>query len=224
MILSVMNLKGGVGKSTVSQNLAVFFAQKGLKTCIGDTDNEQQTSMKWSGQRDDDRPTIPVFGVTTAKSKSAFTTDDGKALVANIKALHADYDVVILDGTPILSELATWMILASDLVLCPIEPSPADIWSLQNVRERFEQVRALGTDIPAVILLNKHSGARNLDREIEATLAQFGMPVLKSRLTHRVAYKEAMIEGLGVIEYRDAKAKEELLKLGEELENLLKSK
>lgn len=176
--------------------------------------------MKWAGQRDDDRPKIPVFGVTTAKSKAAFTTEDGKALVANIKALHQNYDMVLLDGTPILSELATWMILASDIVVCPIEPSPADIWSLQNVRERFEQVRSLGTDIPAFILLNKHSQSRNLDREIEATLAQFGMPVLKSRLTYRVSYKEAMIEGVGVFEYRDAKAKEEIRLLAEEIRSL----
>ena len=220
MIISVMNLKGGVGKSTVTQNLAVWFAHAGKKVCIGDTDNEQQTSMKWAGQRDDDRPKIPVFGVTTAKSKAAFTTEDGKALVANIKALHQNYDVVLLDGTPILSELATWMILASDIVICPIEPSPADIWSLQNVRERFEQVRALGTEIPAFILLNKHSQSRNLDREIEATLAQFGMPVLKSRLTYRVSYKEAMIEGVGVFEYRDAKAKEEIRLLADEIRSL----
>jgi chromosome partitioning protein len=221
MIISVMNLKGGVGKSTVTQNLAVFFAHSGKKVCIGDTDNEQQTSMKWSSQRDEDRPKIPVFGVTTAKSKSAFTTEDGKTLVANIKALHNDYDVVLLDGTPILSELATWMILASDIVICPIEPSPADIWSLQNVRERFEQVRALGTDIPACILLNKHNISRNLDKEIEASLVQFGMTVLKSRLTYRVSYKEAMIEGVGVFEYRDVKAKEEIKHLAKEIIDII---
>lgn len=216
-----MNLKGGVGKSTITQNLAVCYAQRGEKICIGDTDNEQLTCMRWSGQRDSDLPQIPVFGVTSAKSKKEFTTEDGKAFVKNIKALHEDYDHVLLDGTPILSELATWMILASDLIICPIEPSPADIWSLQNVRERYEQVKALGTDIPAYILLNKYNPTRTLDQEIEQTIGQFGMGVLKTRLHYRVAYKEAMVEGLGVIEYKDPKAKEEVEQLVEEIEGII---
>lgn len=215
-----MNLKGGVGKSTIAQNLAVCYAHQGEKICIGDTDNEQLTCMRWSGQRDNDLPQIPVFGVTNAKSKKEFTTDDGKAFVKNIKALHEDYDHVILDGTPILSELATWMMLASDLIICPIEPSPADIWSLQNVKDRYEQVRALGADIPAYILLNKYNPARTLDQEIEDTLNSFGMGVLKTRLHYRVAYKEAMVEGLGVIEYKDSKAEEEVRALVKELEDI----
>lgn len=221
MVISVMNLKGGVGKSTIAQNLAVCYAHQGEKICIGDTDNEQLTCMRWSGQRDNDLPQIPVFGVTSAKSKKEFTTEDGKAFVKNIKALHEDYDHVILDGTPILSELATWMILASDLIICPIEPSPADVWSLQNVRERYEQVRALGNDIPAYILLNKYNPNRTLDQEIEQTIGNFGMGVLKTRLHYRVAYKEAMVEGLGVIEYKDEKAKEEIQSLVSELDEII---
>ena len=56
MVLSIVNLKGGVGKSTVSQNLAVSFTLAEVKTCIVDTDFEQQTSMKWVEQRGDRQP------------------------------------------------------------------------------------------------------------------------------------------------------------------------
>ena len=43
-IVAISNLKGGVGKSTIAQNIAVQFAQKGIKVCIADTDTEQKTS------------------------------------------------------------------------------------------------------------------------------------------------------------------------------------
>ena len=45
MIISVINLKGGVGKTTIAINLAVAFANRGKKVCIIDTDKEQLSSV-----------------------------------------------------------------------------------------------------------------------------------------------------------------------------------
>lgn len=206
MIISVTNLKGGVGKSTMTQNLAVAFAARGAKVCIADTDKKQHTSIKWSGQREESQTSIPVFGVT-----------EGEALVKNVKALQKEYDHVFIDGTPILEELASWTVLASDMVVIPTLPSPSDIWSLQEFKVRLDQIKAMGTNIPAYILINKHSGSRNLDKEINSAVDEFGMEILKSTIKDRVAYKEAMLEGLGVVEYKDKKAKEEIEQLTNEI-------
>ena len=51
MIISVTNLKGGSGKSTIAINLAVSFAVRGYNTCIVITDNEQRSAMKWQQDR-----------------------------------------------------------------------------------------------------------------------------------------------------------------------------
>ena len=206
MIISITNLKGGVGKSTMTQNLAVCFAQKGAKVCIADTDKKQHTSIKWSGQREEDRISIPVFGVT-----------EGEALVKNVKALQKEYDHVFIDGTPILEVLASWTVLASDLVIIPTLPSPSDIWSLQEFKIRLDQIKAMGTNIPAYLLINKHAANRNLDKEINTAVNDFGMGLLNTKIRDRVAYKEAMLEGLGVVEYKDKKAKEELEALADEI-------
>ena len=60
-ILAISNLKGGVGKSTIAQNIAAQFAQNGVKVCIADTDTEQKTSVKWASLRDSSLVSIPVF-------------------------------------------------------------------------------------------------------------------------------------------------------------------
>ena len=68
MIISVMNLKGGVGKTTLTTNLATCFAHAGYKVCIGDVDNSQLSSKKWKTQRGDIAPEVQVFGVSGYKS------------------------------------------------------------------------------------------------------------------------------------------------------------
>ena len=61
MIISVTSLKGGVGKSTITQNLAVCFAHSGYKVCIADADTNQ-SALRWSSLRDADLPPVPAFG------------------------------------------------------------------------------------------------------------------------------------------------------------------
>lgn len=92
MIISVTSLKGGVGKSTVAQNIAVCFANSGYKVCIVDADTNQ-SAIRWSGLRNESKPKVPVFGLP-----------DGTSLAANIKPLNEDYEIVLIDGTPSLSK------------------------------------------------------------------------------------------------------------------------
>ena len=62
MIISVTSLKGGVGKSTIVQNLSVCFAHMGYRVAIVDTDTNA-SSVHWSGIRDEENPPIMVFGI-----------------------------------------------------------------------------------------------------------------------------------------------------------------
>ena len=43
--------------------------------------------------------------------------------------LARDYDVVIIDGAPRVNELGRAAILASDVVIIPVQPSPYDVWA-----------------------------------------------------------------------------------------------
>lgn len=207
MIIAVTNLKGGVGKTTIAVNLAVCFAKRDYKVCVVDTDSEQRSSVKWSGQRDENLVPIPVFAV-------------GEKLNKEIEALDRDYEFVIIDGTPQLSEKANRTILASDLILIPITPSGFDFWSFEHFLERYEQAKGFKEKIHAYVLLNKFTEMRNIGKEVKEALSQFEIPVLSSTLAERVAYQETTIQGIGVVEYKDKKAKDEINKLADEIEQL----
>lgn len=209
MIISVTSLKGGVGKSTISQNLAVCFAHGGYKVCIADAD-ANQSALRWSSLRGEDLPLIPTFGTPE------------KTLAANIKQLARDYEIVIIDGTPSLDKITSKIILLADLLLIPILPSGLDIWATEQFMQRFEDAKVeKEEDIPARFILNRYRPNTNLSKEVKEILQETGIGVVDTTLKDRTAYAEAVIKGLGVLEYKDEKAKQELISLYTEVLSLL---
>ncbi|MEM1322155.1 MAG: ParA family partition ATPase [Bacteroidota bacterium] len=211
MIISVTSLKGGVGKSTISQNLAVCFAHMGYKVAIVDTDTNA-SSVHWSGIREEKLPQITVMGLT-----------DNNALRKNIKQLQQDYDLIIIDGTPTISKLVSTIIVLGDIVLIPIRPSGFDIWATEKFVEKYEQAQALKEDVKAYFVLNEYNDKINLNKEIREALGELEINTLQSTLKHRIAYEEVCVMGKGVYEYRDPKAKQEVANLTNEVLELLKS-
>ncbi len=206
MKIGITNLKGGVGKSTITQNLAVCFAHKSYKTAIVDTDTNQN-SLAWYGARDKDLPDITVVGVT-----------ESEALTKSIDNLDKDYDIVLIDGTPNLSKMATRIILTSDILLIPIRPSAQDYRTMQEFINRYEEAKEFKPAIPAWFILNEFTGVKKVHEGILKMIeASFDIPVLKAKINSRVAYTEVSIIGKGVYEYSDAKAKKEITSLASEV-------
>ncbi len=209
MVIGITNLKGGVGKSTLSQNLAVALAHKGYKVCILDTDLEQRSSMKWHGLREQE-PYIAVFGV------------EGEQINKIAEEQKKAYDLVIIDGSPQLSKTTTKILTASDLVLVPITPSSLDVWSFENFLQRYEQVQEVKGDlIQAFIVLNRYTGNTKLDKEVLDVMGDFDIKLMATTVGQRVAYREAPTNGLGVVEFKDPKAKDEMMRFATEVENIL---
>ena len=211
MIVSVTSLKGGVGKSTISQNLAVCFTHMGYKVAIIDTDTNA-SSVHWSGIRSEEMPAITVMGLT-----------DNNALRKNIRAIEDDYDIIIIDGTPSMSKLVSTIMVLGDIVLIPIRPSGFDIWATEKFLEKYEQAQALKEDIKAYFVLNEFNPKVNLNSNIKEALEELEIKTLNSTLRHRIAYEEVCVMGMGVYEYRDQKAKQEVTNLTNEVLDILKT-
>src|SRR5437667_983107 len=109
-MIAVLNQKGGVGKSTISQNLAAAAHLAGKKVLVIDLD-KQGTSLDWFASRKDDSK---LSGLRVVKADRALSS-------ARLHDLSKGFDIVILDGSPRLSEVARAAAVAADLVLLPIQ-------------------------------------------------------------------------------------------------------
>lgn len=183
-IVSVVNTKGGVGKSTIATNLAASFQLAGVGVVLADAD-PQGSARDWAGARDDQ----PVRVVAL----------DRPAMLRDVRHLGAE--LVIIDAPPQAAELAGAAIAAADLVLIPVSPSPYDLWASSQTVELVKQRQALADGRPlARLLISRAITGTRLEAELEDALADMGIPVLASRTHQRVIYPAAASEGRSVAE------------------------
>jgi chromosome partitioning protein len=210
MILSTVSLKGGVGKTTTAINLAVGFAAKKVKVTLIDSD-ANNSSVYWSGLRPDDLPGLTTVSLTSSQ-----------ALQKNVQRLYHDCDILIIDGTPALSELTTTIILLSNIVIIPVLSSPLDIWATDIFLDKFNQAKMLKPDIKAFFLLNQFDPRTNLAQDAAEVIKENKIPLFNTVLHNRVAYRESLTLGKGVLEFRDEKARSEIQSLIREIEKEIK--
>jgi chromosome partitioning protein len=216
MRIAITNLKGGVGKTTITTNLAVSFVHRGKKVCIVDSDLGQKSSMEWAGNRSESMPHIPVYGSMA------------KQLNKEVAKLNEENDIVFIDGTPQLSELAERTVLASDILIIPISPSIYDLRAFESFFERVEQINQVREEqglkmVKTYVIVNRIAEKTNLGREILEALKDYAVTVFETKLSNRIAYAETATGGLGVAEWKDKKAKEEFERLADEVEVAIKS-
>jgi len=201
MIISAINTKGGSGKSTLVTNLAVGMALSGKSSLICDTD-VQGSSLRWESERPESEVKVNVISIP-----------DANALQKQIRDFEEFYHVIFVDGVPQANKMATVTMALSDIVIVPTNPSPYDIWVCETVVERLELAADIHPDLQAYFLLNRFSERTRLSRETEEVLQQMNINVLKSKLGNRIAYPDATLQGLSVLEWTDPKAKKEVEEL-----------
>jgi chromosome partitioning protein len=211
MIIAVTNLKGGVGKTTLSINLAVAFAHRGKKVCLVDLDEGQKSAMVW-GENRAEAQREPFIKVETQAAKQLFY---------NVPSLKEQFDIIIIDGCPTLAEIQSRIIWAADLVIVPVKPSELDYRSFEQFLEQYDRLaadRENSRPLKGFVVMNGIVAKSNILKNIEEALSHYAqLPMLKTRLAQRLAYAESISEGAGVVEYKDEKAKAEIEAIVEEL-------
>jgi chromosome partitioning protein len=186
MVVGVLNQKGGVGKTTIAVNIAAVLAKLGQRVLLVDAD-PQASSLAWSSARERD----PLFPVVAMPKPT---------LHRDLPELARDYEDVVIDGAPRLDAVGRSVILASDLVLIPVQPSPFDLWAAAHTLELVREAQQFKPTLRAALVVNRKVANTAIGRDMVGALACYELPILPVHLYQRVVYAESAAQGLAVIE------------------------
>lgn len=201
--IAIVNQKGGSGKSTITECLAVAATQDNKAAAVLDLD-PQGTVYAWSKRRQENNP--PVLSVTAANYK-----DEWKSL----KEAGADY--VIID-TP--ARLQDTVLNAADIADLVIVPAKATIKDIERVEDSIK-LACMNTAKPVVVVFNQVRPQKARSEEAEKAIAAQRFPVCPVRLGFRVAFEDSDITGQTPLETEPSgKAAREIRNLYKYIEKL----
>ena len=191
-VVAVAQQKGGAGKSTVAANLAAALAaESGTRVALLDTD-PQQSLLRWHAERQQ-RHAVMAGG--RAVVPLHFVTPSGWRIGGALDRLRREQDFIVLDTAPHAETDAKLAIRAADLVLMPLQPSPADLWAseatLKLAADERRQVAALLNRVPAQGRLKDQAAAQLRAQKVR---------LLEPTLGNRTGFAQAFQEGLSVTE------------------------
>jgi chromosome partitioning protein len=210
MIISITSLKGGVGKSSITINLGVCFAETGYKTCILDSDVNGSV-LYWSENRGEQHKKIDVFPVNE------------NTILEKIESVNQDYDIILIDGTPSITGIASKLILLADLLLIPIGVSMLDYNASKVFIEEVKKAELKKGKIPTYYIINKFKPNTLIAKEFKSFLETTEIKSLTNSINDRIVYPTSVMDGIGVIESTDVKAKAEFQSLYLEVLKILKN-
>lgn len=190
----VINTKGGCGKTTVSTNLASYYASKGFNTALFDYD-PQGSSMRWLKLRQDNMPDI--YGVVAHKNSAKAVTMSWQL------RLPAETERVIIDTPPGLKgpELRE-QLKGADKIIIPVLPSPLDIFATADfIRDLLLDVKVRLNQTSVGIVANRVRKNTVAFQSLERFLGSLNIPVI-ARLRDTQNYLRATEEGMGVHELK----------------------
>lgn len=172
MIVSLVNLKGGVGKTTSALYFAAVAEEKGQEPVVLDADNER-SALDWAESGE-----LP-FTVMEARKD---------ALARQARALEKEGRTVLIDAPPNSREVLWAAAAVADRVVVPVAPTGVDVNRLRATLEVLLDVEATRGELDTSILLTRWDKRKRLAREAEELLGRF--PLLDARIRSLTRYED----------------------------------
>jgi len=215
-VISIIQQKGGVGKTTLAVHLAHELRAQtpGLRVAIADAD-PQQSACKWIARGQ-------ANGIDGITAVHVAADGDGKHLRREIEEIKAD--LVIIDLPPAIETVSLRAALYADVILVPVGASALDIEAGRAAIDVCQEALDLDSSKAYLIVPSKIRQSTAAGREIASVLKTWG-PVARTSLGLRVALADAATAGQGINDYApSSSAHREVAALAKEVTELLRRK
>jgi len=229
-IITVLNQKGGVGKTTTAYNLGAGLAVKGKRVLLIDADAQCNLTYYARANADNDRNTMKILQKKAKIDESIQHAEGGDIVPGTPDLMNADidikaigkesrlkealaamktvYDFVIID-TPPRVDVATLNALTASHTC--IIPAQADIFSLQGIEQLDDTIHDIRKfcgnprlDVMG-ILLTRYKGrtlmARDIAEVVEKTAAKFKTRLFPTRIRECNAINEQQSAKTSIYDY-----------------------
>ena len=203
MIISFVNQKGGVGKTTSAINIAASLKRRNYEVKFIDAD-PQGSASHWQA----------------VESNNAFEVVHHPEPISQneIEEFSQNCDFLVIDAPPAIGDITKSILAITDLSIVPLSPSSLDIWSCKGTLDMIDEAQVENPDLDVKLLINRKIPGTRVGREARDSLSIFDMDLLDTELCQRVAYIDAMTSGVSVMQYApSSKAAGEIESLCDEL-------
>lgn len=234
-VISIVNQKGGVGKTTTAVNLGAFLAKKRKKVLIIDLDPQGNATSGYGFEKSSLQNTVYDLLVNEEDIANVITNTNVKnvdmcptninlagAEVELVSAISREtilkralepvldkYDYIIIDCPPSLGLLTINALTACEGVIVPIQ---GEYYALEGLAQLIDTINMIKKKLNPVIgimgvVITMHDRRTQLTKQVvEEVQKYFGDKVFKTFIPRNVRLAEAPSHGLTIDEY-DAKSK-----------------
>ena len=210
MIIAIVQTKGGVGKTTLTVNLAVERVLRAKRDVLLVDADEQGTASDFSALRAERLGQTGYSAIQLA----------GNAVRTQVQKLKDKFDDVFIDTGGRDTQALRAALTVADIALVPFQPRSFDVWTLDKVAGLIGEAKSFNESLRAFAVINcaDASGPDNVAAAVSLT-EHPEIAYLDSPLGRRKAFPNANAVGLSVLEASpvDKKACDELTRLADRL-------
>ncbi len=104
-------------------------------------------------------------------------------------------DHVVIDGPPRVAALARSALLAAELVLIPVQPSPYDAWASAEMVALIREAQVFRPALRAAFVINRRVSTTVIGREARQALADQPLPALRAEVHQRIVFADSVAAG-----------------------------
>jgi len=206
LIIGIAGKKGGCGKTTVAVNVAGALAEILPEVLVIDGD-PQGTVLTWRAAAGDAVFPVQVIGLPRP------------VIHHEAPKFAQKYNAVVIDSPSGYQDeqIQRSVMMASSLVVIPVQPSAVDMWSARDTVKLFEEAKVYNPGLKAMLLVSRSQPRTRLSQEAREALETLSLPVFQTAISQRISLAESPLYGKLIFHYSNNPAATEFRSLAREI-------